>query len=310
MELAEKASQADRDGGATMSRIYWAALRSQLEAAAAEISCNTAMRQILELASKTDFKFPPLKAILIDHPRLGPLTDRLGAQQYGLRVAESLITAAINQIPVLNAATKDSGRYSFNCTNGCGECGVKLREFENYRSETLDGRLLKRRTVPDLVSTCCGSLVEVWDSATEDVSGQVEVILPTDRQPPSVNAEQQTVAWEVVEHGTTSLMTLEQFQSRSFETAVMRPLVYGDTPARAPLSKLDAEDLQIGQQIRRGAMEMPVGYQFEVNVERDAGTVTLLDPDLERIEFTYHGDGLAGEIAMAIDTAINHAKAA
>ena len=60
-------------------------------------------------------------------------------------------------------------RFFFNCSNGCGPCGVKVREFENYRSETPDGALIERRCVPELVSTCCGSEVDIWDEVAQDL---------------------------------------------------------------------------------------------------------------------------------------------
>lgn len=63
---------------------------------------------------------------------------------------------------------------SFNCTNGCGACNVRLKDFEVYRAETLDGKLIERRTVPKIVSTCCGSDVEVWDERAQDITAKVE----------------------------------------------------------------------------------------------------------------------------------------
>lgn len=58
-------------------------------------------------------------------------------------------------------------RYSFVCANGCGECGVKLTEFEYQRTETLSGELLSRKVAPQVVSTCCGGGVDVYDIAND-----------------------------------------------------------------------------------------------------------------------------------------------
>lgn len=63
---------------------------------------------------------------------------------------------------------------SFNCANGCGACGVRLKDFETYRAESLDGKLIERRTVPKIVSTCCGADVDVWDERAQDITAKVE----------------------------------------------------------------------------------------------------------------------------------------
>lgn len=64
-----------------------------------------------------------------------------------------------------------SQRYSFICANGCGECDVRIRPFETYRSEDHEGNLLESRSVPELVSKCCGSEVEVWDELARNGNG-------------------------------------------------------------------------------------------------------------------------------------------
>ncbi|MDM0072083.1 hypothetical protein [Variovorax sp. J31P207] len=63
----------------------------------------------------------------------------------------------------------------FVCSNGCGVCKIRLADFEVYRSETLDGDLIERRTAPHIVSACCGFAVDVWDERVQDVTGSVSV---------------------------------------------------------------------------------------------------------------------------------------
>lgn len=63
----------------------------------------------------------------------------------------------------------------FVCNNGCGVCKIRLSDFEVYRSETLAGDLIERRTVPRIVSACCGFDVDVWDERVQDVTGSVNV---------------------------------------------------------------------------------------------------------------------------------------
>lgn len=62
------------------------------------------------------------------------------------------------------APPRVQARYAFICANGCGECGVRLSEFEYERTESLSGQLIDRKVSPQLVSTCCGSEVDVYDN--------------------------------------------------------------------------------------------------------------------------------------------------
>lgn len=68
-----------------------------------------------------------------------------------------------------------SNRYSFCCAAGCGDCEVRLRPFEVFRSETLEGNLIEQRTVPEVVSSCCGSNVWIYDEQNGDDCGTVIV---------------------------------------------------------------------------------------------------------------------------------------
>jgi hypothetical protein len=237
------------------------------------------------------------------------------------------------------ARRQDLGRYSFNCSNGCGECGVRLREFEIFRSETPEGELIERKVIPEIVSSCCGSEVDVWDSVAEDTCAQVLAATPRhlnraptaddivkhlkgDRGPlhellddmvrrgvANARGQQLTApaekaaAWEVVQGGRTELVPAAEFVKRSYDAAAMRPLVYGDTPARLPLSDLELECLHIGQAVQRGAGELPEGYELQVLVEKGAGTVHLSGPDGESIPLKDRDGGLSAEIDQAVNTA-------
>lgn len=66
-------------------------------------------------------------------------------------------------------------RYSFNCTAGCGACTVKVTDLEVFRSETLAGVLIERRTAAQVVSSCCGEEVEIWDDEINESAGIVLV---------------------------------------------------------------------------------------------------------------------------------------
>lgn len=67
-------------------------------------------------------------------------------------------------------------RFTFNCSNGCGACDVKLREFETSREETMSGDLIARHSEPEIVTACCGAPVDVWDSMHEDTCGMADLV--------------------------------------------------------------------------------------------------------------------------------------
>ena len=59
------------------------------------LGADVPIREICELALKGEFSFPPLPPGIVKHQVLGELCDRLQMQQYGLRVAEAMLKAAI-----------------------------------------------------------------------------------------------------------------------------------------------------------------------------------------------------------------------
>jgi len=67
------------------------------------------MRALCEAALKADFEFPPLPPGIVVHERLGDLNDRLQMQQYGLRVAEALLSSAIAAMPRQPSAPQSLG---------------------------------------------------------------------------------------------------------------------------------------------------------------------------------------------------------
>src|SRR6186713_1590358 len=58
-------------------------------------------------------------------------------------------------------------RYSFVCNAGCGVCGVKVKPFEYERTETLEGEHLGSKYQPQIVSSCCGAEVHVYDNEAD-----------------------------------------------------------------------------------------------------------------------------------------------
>ena len=68
-------------------------------------------------------------------------------------------------------------------------------------------------------------------------------------------------------------------------------------------SKLDRECLRLGQEIQRAAGELPPGWNIEIDVERGAGSVTLIDPECERTYFNDMVDGMSHALSAAIAAA-------
>jgi hypothetical protein len=66
--------------------------------------------------------------------------------------------------PALGPIERD--RYVFCCNNGCGECQPVLVTLRTYHHAE-NGRTINERTHPDIVSSCCGEPMFVWDSKRE-----------------------------------------------------------------------------------------------------------------------------------------------
>lgn len=78
-------------------------------------------------------------------------------------------------------------------------------------------------------------------------------------------------------------------------------------PPEAVADKVDARRTgTLYTAIQRAAAELPEGWSIALEVERDAGTVELIDPDGERKLI----DGNDGYLCQAVDAAINAARQA
>ena len=83
-------------------------------------------------------------------------------------ISESTPPAALVQEPL-----------SFNCSAGCGACGVKLQDFVTHQTQAQEGdEWVVVATEPQIVSTCCGSPVEVWDERKQDITASVDATPP------------------------------------------------------------------------------------------------------------------------------------
>jgi len=97
------------DEGAELVR----AIRDELAAAPAgpqqPQQAAVDMRALCEAALKADFEVPPLPPGIFVHERLGDLNDRLQMQQYGLRLAQALLSSAIAAMPRQPSALQSFG---------------------------------------------------------------------------------------------------------------------------------------------------------------------------------------------------------
>lgn len=81
--------------------------------------------------------------------------------------------------------------------------------------------------------------------------------------------------------------------------------VLADTQPAAP--EMDAKDvrhLSIGKAVERACIDLPVGVEVILSLEKDAGTVTLIDAEGDETENFPTEDGLGGVINAAIDAAL------
>ena len=72
--------------------------------------------------------------------------------------------------------------------------------------------------------------------------------------------------------------------------------------------------VSIGAAIERAAAELPEGYDLMIELEKDAGTVTLLIPPMGddesgQVLHDWDGDHFGDQINKAIDHAIEHQRA-
>jgi hypothetical protein len=74
---------------------------------------------------------------------------------------------------------------SFNCSAGCGACDVKLQDFVTHQTQAQEGdEWVVVATEPQIVSTCCGSPVEVWDERKQDITASVDATPPAAQRQP------------------------------------------------------------------------------------------------------------------------------
>lgn len=82
------------------------------------------------------------------------------------------------------------------------------------------------------------------------------------------------------------------------------PLHGASVQAEAGLGPVEQRQLAIGKAIERACQELPEETEIIVSLEKDVGTVTLIDQDGYENENFYTDCGFAGALNEAIDAAI------
>ena len=114
---------------------------------------------------------------LIKDAIMGLLADSAWDAEWGKHI-DSMANrrAALASKPVAPPARE---ALSFNCSNGCGACNVKLIDFVTHATQAQDSdQWVTVASEPEIVSTCCGSAVEVWDERKQDIVGKVSATPP------------------------------------------------------------------------------------------------------------------------------------
>lgn len=86
------------------------------------------------------------------------------------------------------------------------------------------------------------------------------------------------------------------------EELIETALAAAPTPAEAPADV--ARDAALYCAVQRACAELPEGWEIRIELERSAGTVSLVNPDGEDVDYPSDHEYMASDINDAIDSAI------
>lgn len=75
------------------------------------------------------------------------------------------------------------------------------------------------------------------------------------------------------------------------------------TDLRARCEKAE-KDAEFYTQAQRACAELPEGWEITINLEQDAGTISLFNPDGDEVQFDSNYESIQQELRDAIDAAI------
>jgi hypothetical protein len=123
--------------------------------------------------------------------------QQLEAELMRMQGRELQLQMALNKPEAQPAPVQEP--LSFNCSAGCGACGVKLQDFVTHQTQAQEGdEWVVVATQPKIVSTCCGSPVDVWDERKQDITASVDATPPA-AQPAPVARSVESV--DYIPHG-------------------------------------------------------------------------------------------------------------
>lgn len=132
-------------------------------------------------------------------------------------------------------------RYSFVCNAGCGVCSVKVKPFEYERTETLEGEHLGSKYRPQVVSSCCGSEVHVYDNDADHWGEEVTLAASPEAAPAAMEG-----AGPAMQLNATQLRSALEFVAPDFdadEDQREAEVVLQHLPAR---TSTDGEPMEAG----------------------------------------------------------------
>ena len=108
--------------------------------------------------------------------------------------------------------------------------------------------------------------------------------------------------------GHEHIKDAQEHDNESAHCWVVRP-AYAAPHAQADMRDAEQERwMEIGKAIERACIDLPDSTEIVISLERNAGTVTMFDPDGNEHDQFSHEDGFAGVVNAAIEAASAAAK--
>lgn len=158
--------------------IAWAAWQDR--AALASAPAATQAEPVAYLVDWDDIGEGPAKSLFYDENAKEHMETavRFGRTSRNRSAKVTPLYAA--PTPQATAPAGVGAALQFVCQNGCGQCGVKLVDFVTHATQAQEGDpWVTVASEPQIVSTCCGSPVEVWDERKQEVVGTVDATPPS-----------------------------------------------------------------------------------------------------------------------------------
>ena len=188
--------------------------------------------------------------------------------------------------------------YRGGCTIDCGEHGH--HDMEMLKLIPTGTKLLAEPEVRALLAGVSAPAAQVEEIQWRNIKKVVDAL--ADLCFGSVNDPKWGIAHIAIRHSLVSKDGLD------IKALGLEPLA---TAPQAQAYARDAEQerwMEIGKAIERACIDLPDSTEIVISLERDAGTVTMFDPDGNEHDQFSHEDGFAGVVNAAIEAAVEAAK--